>query len=98
MSFLTAYAFIYVAVEQFIEGHPNVLPSEGIPDQESMNVWARLYWWYMVRLADVWLGFGFLAHMLVDYIKSLVPFLHLIGESSVPQYRMLDSSDIYKWD
>ena len=53
----------------------------------------------MVRLADVWLGFGFLAHMLVDYIKSWVPFLHLIvEEDGTPQYRMLDSSDVYKWD
>ena len=32
MSFLTLYAFVYVVIEQFIEGHPNVLPSEGIPD------------------------------------------------------------------
>ena len=35
MSFLTAYAFIYALAEQYIEGHPNVLPSEGIPDQDT---------------------------------------------------------------
>ena len=34
----------------------------------------------MVRLADVWLGFGFLMSMLVDYIKTWVPFIHLIEE------------------
>ena len=34
----------------------------------------------MVRLADVWLGFGFLAHMLADYIKTWVPFMNLLVE------------------
>ena len=53
----------------------------------------------MVRLADVWLGFGFLAHTLADYIKTWVPFMHLLVEDDgTPQYRLLDSSDIYKWD
>ena len=40
MSFLTTYAFIYALAEQYIEGQrrgvpTNILPSEGIPDQDT---------------------------------------------------------------